>query len=57
MLSLKMQFNTNLGFCPKQNLFSIEKYAEVHMHMNGMMYEGLGCYMILPSKLSNLYLA
>jgi hypothetical protein len=32
-----MQFNTKLGFCPKQNLFSFEKYAEVHMHMNDMM--------------------
>jgi hypothetical protein len=37
MLSLKMQFNIKSGFCPKQNLFSVEKYAEVHMHMNDMM--------------------
>jgi hypothetical protein len=37
MLSLKMQFNIKSGFCPKQNLFSFEKYAEVHMHMNDMM--------------------
>jgi hypothetical protein len=48
MLSLKMQFNTTLGFYPKQNLFSFEKYAEVHMHMNGMMYEELGCY--IPAR-------
>jgi hypothetical protein len=32
-----MQFNTKSGFCPKQNLFIFEKYAEVHMHMNDMM--------------------
>jgi hypothetical protein len=37
MLSLKTQFNIKSGFCPKQNLFSFEKYAEVHMHMNDMM--------------------
>jgi hypothetical protein len=37
MLSLKMQFNIKSDFCPKQNLFSLEKYVEVHMHMNDMM--------------------
>jgi hypothetical protein len=39
-----MQFNTKSSFCPKQNLFSFEKYAELHMLMNDMMYEELGCY-------------
>jgi hypothetical protein len=42
-----MQFNTKSSFYPKQNLFSFEKYAEMHMHMNGMMYEELGCYSAL----------
>jgi hypothetical protein len=41
-----MQFNTKSIFCPKQNLFSYEKYAEVHMHMNDMMNEDLGCYIV-----------
>jgi hypothetical protein len=39
---LENEFNINLGFCPKQILFSFEKYADVHMHMNGMMNEELG---------------
>jgi hypothetical protein len=45
-----MQFNTNLDFCPKQILFSFEKYAEVHMHMNGRMNKELGCYTIKLNK-------
>jgi hypothetical protein len=49
---LEMQFNIKLCFCPKQNIFSFEKYAEVHMHMNGMMNEELGCYKTNPLKMN-----
>jgi hypothetical protein len=42
-----MQVNIKSGFCPKQNIFSFEKYAEMHMQMNGMMNEELGCYTMI----------